>query len=315
MRLRRIKALRNGRGMIPIGAGPCSPVRALRPERQMPMIAAIKSILIGLPQTDEQGSSAALAYGFSLAQLARAHVTVQTMALDIVVPDVWVDGFTTSLSVEEDWRLARLAEAAAERARTDASAVGLSCTAHARHLTDNELFASLAAQARINDIAIFEAEPRALAFGRGLIEDLILYGGRPLLVVPAGRQTFAAERIVIAWNGSAPAARAVGDALPFLREARDVHVVTVLGEKEPANAVPGVELGPYLRRHGIPVTVVDLLMEGGSTAETLRRHARQARADMMVVGGFGHTRLREMVLGGVTTALLADGPVPLLVSH
>ncbi|ACL62774.1 universal stress protein [Methylobacterium nodulans] len=280
------------------------------------MIASIKSVLIGVTEAiGTQEPSAALAYGFSLALQAEAHVTVHAMTVDIVVPNAWISGFAASLVAAENRRLRSLAAAAAERARADASAAGLRCTTRARHLTANELFGSLAAQARIHDVTVLDAEPNFVAARRGLIEDLILYCGRPLLVVPPAAEAFTAERIVVAWDGSAPAARAVGDALPFLRGAREVHVVTVTGEKDLSETVPGAELGPYLARHGVPVTVVDLPMEEGSVAETLRRHAILSRADLMVAGGFVHARLREMVLGGVTEALLTACPVPLLLSH
>ncbi|WP_018260154.1 universal stress protein [Methylobacterium sp. WSM2598] len=278
------------------------------------MLDALRSLLIEITETSGvQTPSAALAYGLSLARQAGAHVTVQAMTVEIVVPNAWISGFAASLAATENERLRGLARAAAEAARAEAAA-GLRCTARAQALSAAELFAGLAARARLNDLTLLDAEPSLLATQRGLIEDLILYGGGPLLVVPPAWTEFRAGRAVVAWDGSAAASRALRDALPLLRQARDVHVVTVTAPGRSDEAVPGAEVGPFLARHGVAATLVDLPGEDG-VAGTLRRHAVQARADLLVMGGFVHARLREMVLGGVTAALLTDCPVPLLLAH
>lgn len=279
------------------------------------MLDALRSLLVGITEgAGVQTPSAALAYGLSLAREAGAHLTVQAMTVEIVVPNAWISGFAAALAETENARLRGLAWAAAEAARAEAAAAGLRCTARAQALGAADLFALLAARARVNDLTLLDAEPSLLATQRGLIEDLILYGGGPLLVVPPGWTEFRAARAVVAWDGSAAASRALRDALPLLRQARDVHVVTVTAPGRSDEAVPGAEVGPFLARHGVAATLVDLPGEDG-VAGTLRRHAVEARADLLVMGGFVHARLREMVLGGVTAALLTDCPVPLLLAH
>ena len=139
--------------------------------------------------------------------------------------------------------------------------------------------------------------------------------GRPLLVIPPGQDVFRAQRVILAWDGSGRAARAAADALPFLRAAEVVEVVAVMGEKDLPTAVTGADIAPHLTRHGVNVNVQTLPALNGDVAETLRNHATLTRADMIVMGGYVHSRLRELVFGGVTQSLLKQSPVALFLSY
>ena len=130
-----------------------------------------------------------------------------------------------------------------------------------------------------------------------------------------GQEVFRARRIIVAWDGSGRAARAAADALPFLRAAEAVEVVAVTGEKDLPASVTGADIAPHLTRHGVNVTVQSLPALNCDVAETLRNHATLTRSDMIVMGGYVHSRLREMVFGGVTQSLLKQSPVPLLLSY
>jgi nucleotide-binding universal stress UspA family protein len=280
------------------------------------MIDTIKSILIGLTQEgDEAETSAALGYGVSLARQAAAHVTVQASSLKLAITHAYVSDFAAGLVAAENRRLDTLAKAAADAARGDAEAAGVNCTTHSPQLDYAGLVRSFTALARVHDLTILDAEPVAMAVDRGLIEAVLMRSGRPLIVVPTGRSAFAGERIAVAWDGSAKAARAVADALPFLRAATAVDIVAVMGEKDLADSLPGSELAPHLARHGVRATVTDLPVEDDDVAETLRRHAALFRADMLVMGAFVHSRMRELILGGTTHSLLTASPVPLFLSY
>ena len=277
----------------------------------------IKDILVGLTEagdSDSEEASSALAYGMSLAREANAHLTVQAAALKILLPYTFVNRFAASLVAAENRRLRNLAAAAADIARGDAAAAGVACITEVPQLAYPELIQSFAAQARIHDLTVLDAAPVALAVDRGVIEAVLKDSGGPLLVVPRGRETFSGERILVAWDGSGKAARAINDALPFLRAAEEVEVVVVTGEKDLSDAVPGSEVAPHLARHGVNVTVRDLPADGGDVAETLRRLAILSRAGMLVMGAYVHSRLRQAVLGGTTRSLLKSSPVPLFLS-
>jgi len=130
-----------------------------------------------------------------------------------------------------------------------------------------------------------------------------------------GWDTFRAQRILIAWDGSSRASRAVHDALPFLRAAQAVKVVVVTGEKELPASADGSDIAPHLARHGVPVEVTSAAARDGDVAQALRGEAEREGADMIVMGGYVHSRLRELVFGGVTQSLLKSSPVPLLMSY
>jgi len=280
------------------------------------MLQNIKSVLIGLTEEgDLEEASSALGYGLSMAREANAHITVQAASLKLVLTHAFVSSFAASLVATENRRLRNLAAAAAETARNEAAASGLNCTTEVPHLPYPDLVRSFTGQARIHDLTILDAAPVAFAVDRGLIETVLKDSGRPLIVVPRGRGTFNASQIVVAWDGSAKAARALNDALPFLRTAGSVDIVVITGEKDLADAVPGTEIAPHLVRHGVKVTVRDLPAERGDVAQTLRNAAIQSGADMLVMGAYVHSRLREFVLGGTTQSLLKSSPVPLFLSY
>jgi nucleotide-binding universal stress UspA family protein len=208
-----------------------------------------------------------------------------------------------------------LAHAAADASRQAAAASGLACITQAPQLSYPDLVKSFTALARVHDLTVLDSEPISVAVDRGLIEAVLTDSGRPLIVVPEGRDSFAGGRILVAWDGSAKAARALNDALPLLRAASHVELVSIMGEKDLGPAVSGADLAPHLTRHGIKVGELTLPALDGDVAETLRNHANLIRADMIVMGAYVHSRLRQMMLGGTTRSLLKNCPVPLFLSH
>jgi nucleotide-binding universal stress UspA family protein len=280
------------------------------------MLQNIRSILIGITEEgDAEERSSALPYGLSLARQADAHVTVQAASLKLTLTHAFISTFAEGLVATENRRLDELAHAVADSSRRAAAASGIACTTQAPQLSYPALIRSFASLARTHDLTVLDAERIALALDRGLIEAVLMDSGRPLLVVPQGKEAFAGDRIIVAWDGSAKAARALNDALPFLRGATQVELVSVTGEKDLAHAVPGAEIAPHLTRHGVAVNVLALPAMEGDVAETLRNHARLTRADMIVMGAYVHSRLREAILGGTTQSLLKDTPVPLFLSY
>lgn len=276
-------------------------------------LQGVKSVLVGLVSKDETASSL-LRYGLALAERADAHLSVGVLSLRVVLPNALVDDVDGLVAAENARRDARAA-AAAEYARREAAARGVRCMTEVFPLTYPDLAARFTTRARVHDLAVVEADSEPLSIGRGILEDALFNGGRPLIVVPKGREVFASKRVVVAWDGSAKAARAVNDALPFLRAAEAVQIISVAGEKDLSAGVPGAEVAPYLNRHGIDTVVKDVVATDGDVAAALRREAVQFGADMLVMGAFAHSRLRELVFGGVTRSMLLGPPLPTLLSH
>jgi nucleotide-binding universal stress UspA family protein len=136
-----------------------------------------------------------------------------------------------------------------------------------------------------------------------------------VLVVPyVTSRPLSLERVMVAWDGSRQAARATGDALPFLLKAKAVEVVIVAGERSKSDEVPGADFAQHLARHGLKVDV-KRVSDAGGVGETLLSHAADIGADFLVMGGYGHSRLREFILGGATRGILDAMTLPALMSH
>jgi nucleotide-binding universal stress UspA family protein len=178
----------------------------------------------------------------------------------------------------------------------------------------NEL---IAAESRAADLIIIgrERDPGDLYFALDPAA-AILRAGRPVLIVPDGVDALDARRVVVAWKDVREARRAVRDALPFLRGARQVMIVEVCEPGSETQSQQQIEdLSRYLQRHKVDVGTKAFLHTQASAAQELLRFASDEKADLVVAGGYGHSRLGEWMLGGVTRSLLADSPVCCLFSH
>ncbi|MGV7032697.1 universal stress protein [Methylobacterium symbioticum] len=278
-------------------------------------VTGICDVLIGLTEEGRGDEAAAsLGYGLTLARDAGAHLTVQSAALRLMTTGLPLCRFADEIIGAENGRLAVLARKAAERIREDAEGAGVVCTLESASLMHHEVVARLSTRARLHDLTVLDAEPFAAMPDRDLMEGVLFGSARPVIVVPAGWDTFRARRVVVAWDGSAQAARAANDALPFLRAAEAVAVVCVAETERLLSTVPGAEFAPHLARHGVEVTVDDRPVEV-DVAETLRRAAGRFGADMIVMGAYRHSRMREWFLGGATQSLLARSAIPLFLAH
>ena len=151
---------------------------------------------------------------------------------------------------------------------------------------------------------------------RSLPEDLALSVGRPVLVVPRyGTFPTVGERVLVAWNGSREATRAVNDALPFLQRAAQVIVLSVDPEDADVPRTPGADIALHLARHGVKANASQTVAAEISVADVLLSYAADRGVDLIVAGAYGHSRMRELVLGGVTRGLLQHMTVPVLMSH
>jgi nucleotide-binding universal stress UspA family protein len=152
--------------------------------------------------------------------------------------------------------------------------------------------------------------------GADFPERLVLAAGRPVLIMPSvGKFASIGTRILVAWNASREATRAVTDAIPLLQRAEKVHVMAVNPRKGEHGNVPGADIGLYLARHGVRVEVkTDHGAEIDVGNELLSR-AADLDADLIVMGCYGHSRLKEWVLGGATRTILGSMTAPVLMSH
>jgi nucleotide-binding universal stress UspA family protein len=149
--------------------------------------------------------------------------------------------------------------------------------------------------------------------GRQLVERVLVGSGRPVLIIPyAGQFELIGRRIVVGWNGSREATRAV------LMQPNAVVTILSVAENEPPGtraSVPSADIADHLARYGFRVTVANAVSDDVASADLLLNQASDMTADLMITGGYGHSRLREIIMGGVTRALLKTTTVPVLMSH
>jgi nucleotide-binding universal stress UspA family protein len=151
-----------------------------------------------------------------------------------------------------------------------------------------------------------------------IADRLAMESGRPALIVPnAGVHNRVGERVLVAWNGRREAARAVFDALPILRGASDVRVVWVnpQSERERAQDIPAADICTALARHGVRCQSTEQIAPHGGVGETLIACASGMSADLLVMGCYGHARVREFVFGGASRHVLTHMAIPVLMSH
>ena len=154
--------------------------------------------------------------------------------------------------------------------------------------------------------------------GRQLVEDVLMTSGRPILVVPyIGRFEAFRTKIVVGWNNSREAARAVNDAIPLLAKAAAVTILEAspIGRKPATDDATSADITRHLARHGISAETARTVIAGISASDALLSYAADVSGEMLVVGGYGHSRLRELMLGGVTRELLQHMTLPVLMSH
>jgi nucleotide-binding universal stress UspA family protein len=168
--------------------------------------------------------------------------------------------------------------------------------------------------ARLRDLTIV---PVPESYDQWYAEAVIFGSGKPTIVLPEVRPSrpFELGTVAVAWDFSRAAARAISDALPLLEKAKKVRVVTVLNEKHLDIKHSAEELSKNLSRHGIDIVLDRVDAKGTPIGDVLEAYVASHASDMLVMGAYGHSRLREFVLGGATKSLLSKPPLPVLFSH
>ena len=275
----------------------------------------IKDILVTLP-TDEAPSLAS-DYATAVARVFDAHLTGVALTQDLVTVGALFDG--AAAVVLDHYRREVEAAAEAAKARFDKAwqREGLSAESMVLNAGAINLPELLARTARRFDLTILpQADPEGDGSDEVMIEAALLGSGRPIVIAPHFQQgAVRFDRILVCWDGSHNAARAIADAMPFLIRAKQVEVVTVATVGKADDDMPGLYIAHHLSRHGVNVELRNIVAHGQDVSLRIRSHAAQQSADLIVMGGYGHSRLREFVLGGATRDILESTVVPTLMSH
>ena len=256
------------------------------------------------------------AYAISLATTFGAHLTSLVFELDIYSPS---GAYGRSIAAEARALVearnhealagaARLREAAAE---AKLSADIITTRSYAYGVPE-----IVADHARLSDVTVAGMDPSGPLSEHGIAEHVLFQSGRPLIVVPAEHLGgFACERIVVAWDFGRTSARALADAAPFLARATEVTIVTFGDDKRIDTSLTGDHVVAALLRRGVAARFEQVARGSATIDAALLSQARRRKADLLVMGGYGHSRFREFILGGATRGVLQTATLPVLLSH
>lgn len=268
-------------------------------------------------QASEETQSAALPLAAGLAEASGAYLGVTVIAPKAHVPFSLVgSSYVAPMLTDINKRSLSAAETIAAEANQKISAQGLAGHVLVDQALVDEGAVRAVRSARASDLIVVD-QPTATLDLKGLVlEEALFRSGHPVLVAsPKCKAAPRFERIMIAWDGSQHAARAVADAINLFPEITHADIVIVLGEKPLDKILPGAELAHHLARKGIEARLVEVQAGGQPVGRVLDEHAANTGADLIVMGGFGHSRLREFLFGGVTVDLTQSACRPLLMAY
>lgn len=276
-----------------------------------------KDILVHIPT--ERPMRSVIDGSVSLAARLNAHLDAVAVGYVATSAAYVMEGGAAVAAVFELER-----ERAVERAKTalavfksEAMNAGVSCDCHPLGAIPVDAAGSFGEMARLHDLSIvLQPDPAHGSFDNDVPREILFQAGGPVLFLPyTFSGAFKANRIGICWDGSRLAARAMRDAAPFLARAEEIVIITI----NEADAVPGEasanNLARHLGRRGLSTRTVGLSAARSGIQPTILSLAADESLDLLVMGGYGHSRLQERVLGGVTRAMLEAMTVPTLMSH
>jgi nucleotide-binding universal stress UspA family protein len=275
-----------------------------------------KDIVVNLSLHESR--DVAMDFAVSVAAAFNAYLAGVAFIYDPLVP-LMVDMYGMPTEVIESQRAENEKAARAAVARFDEATQRCALLSEARTLdvavsTAPDLFARIA---RHFDLAIVgQPQPERPELDRLIVEAALFDTGRPVLVVPyIQRAGLKLDHLMLCWDGSRSAARAAADAMPFVLRARAVEIVIVASEPAKSDELPGADMAHHLARHGAKVELKRIVTAETDVASTILSHAADNSADFLVMGGYGHSRLREFILGGATRGILGSMTIPTLLSH
>ncbi len=274
-----------------------------------------KTILVHIDDTPRAKQRIELAAKLAVRQEAHLVGVAVTGVSRFIYQDGNITGIDPSLLSHLEFLRERADRSAAEFAPSVRNFGVNSC---ASEVTQDEADGGIGLRARYCDLVIIgQHDPEELSPSvmSDFPEYLILNTGRPVLVIPyAGEFTQVGRRPLVAWDGSRSATRAITDAIPLLQKADLVQLVIINPPRDAHGEQPGADMALYLARHGIKVEVsthtskIDI-------GNTLLSIAADLDSDLIVMGGYGHSRFREMIMGGATRSLLEHMTIPVFFSH
>jgi nucleotide-binding universal stress UspA family protein len=279
---------------------------------------AIKDILLPLVGEPSVEAIAAIDKCVAMAGGIGARVTAMAVEEDILVrPQVVISADLDNSAATEAVR--SVSDAHGLLKAFDAAAIrfGVRGEQGLDRLATANIPANFAVRARLKDLSLVPVKPHD---GRSekIVEGLIFESGRPILICPeefAGELAASFDDVVIAWDHTAPAARAVADALPMLQAATNVRIITATDKKTPAELGSGAALVSHLAEHGVKATFETVRIDGSSVGKVFEAYVKANAIDLLVMSAYRHSRLNETVWGGATKTVIGRPPCWVMMSR
>jgi nucleotide-binding universal stress UspA family protein len=274
----------------------------------------IKDILVNL--SIEKKPDVAVDYAISIAHELDTHLTGIAFAYEPVVPGSVFDGVSASIIAAYRDENKQVAKIAAENFEKRGHGATITCESRVIGTSVDSAADIFGRLARRYDLSIVRQTHPDESTKDPIIEAALFSSGRPVLVVPyIHKDGLKLNRVLLCWDGSRHAARAFADALPMLSRSKHIDVVTIATREDNRGEISGTDIAHHLARHQLKVELKKLVAPDVDVASTILSHAADTSADLIVMGGYGHSRLREFALGGATRGMLTSMTVPTLMSH
>jgi nucleotide-binding universal stress UspA family protein len=276
----------------------------------------IKRIYLPMMFHEKNTPTSGFDYALDLAVKHHAHLTICIGVSMIIIPTDYPTTSLTNIQFEEDERRLNLAREHAEELRLKASRAGVTASADIFQDINPSIFDHFCEAAYVHDVAIMCADGDAAEFQWSALQSILIYSGGSIIIVPSSWQKGAEiKHALVAWNNTVQASRALRGAMPVLKPSTTIEVLIITeADHNKRNAAWG-DVATHLAAHFSKVTTNEIPALDGSIGKAINNHAKLSRADLVIMGGYGHSRFREWMLGGTTRDILLEASVPVLMSH
>jgi nucleotide-binding universal stress UspA family protein len=273
----------------------------------------IKDVLVSL----DLDGQVATRFAISVARAFEAHLTAIAFSYEAPLPAYVAGRVAVDLIEAERKKRDDAVQNAVAEFNASAQRAGVAAESHLIAEGMAQAADRFGKLARGFDIAVLSQPRPGRSPAQQLIFEAALFeSGRPLLIAPyIQRDEIRLDRVMVCWDGSRNAARAVGDAMPFLALAKEIEIVIVTGREGESDEIAGADIARHLARHRLRVELRQIVVPDLDVATTILSHAADAGSDLMIMGGYGHSRVRELILGGATRGILSAMTIPTLMSH
>lgn len=273
--------------------------------------------LFCIVEVAEKPSKVAIEQTVALARSFGAHASLVVAGPKIAAPyTMFSTTLVGSLVKSENEKIRGLADGIAGEVEDALKHAGVTGEVELCLEFFQDLLLKVKGHALCTDLTVLDRPGGVIERSEVLFEEMLFGTGKPVLIaVPDRRPVETIEKIVLAWDGSVHAARATSAALALFADLKQVDVLVVTGEKDLSNSVPGAKAAAHIERHGVKAKVAEVPVDKTGVATTIDSYAAKNGADLIVMGGFGRSRLREFVLGGVTRQLSQSASTLLMLVH